>query len=126
MSNANATHTQHLRQELLRKIKLARMGAIARHQEPASEPCLDDMEAHARGHLRELTHEHVEVAHQYLLQDGAALERASELYRVNPQGGSGALHQRAQRSVTHTHKQRNPEKAFRTDEAQFKPGASFN
>jgi hypothetical protein len=119
VSDASASYTQHVREEILRKIELIRMGSIARHQQPAREASLDDMEARTRGQLRELTHEYIEVAHQGLSQDGATPERAGEFCRFDTQGSPGALYQRSQGSLVHPHQQRNSEHALVADEAHL-------
>ena len=58
-------HAEHVGEKLVGEVKMIRVGAVIRHQQPARQPGLDFMEAIAGGGLRQLPHQYVYIAVQH-------------------------------------------------------------
>ena len=61
----DASHPEHVSEELLRHAKAIGFDAVVGHQEPASEAPLNHVKTIARGGLRDLGHQGVNVAVQF-------------------------------------------------------------
>ena len=72
--DANTAHSQHIGEKVVRETKTIRVGAVVRHQEPAGQARFQQVIARARGRLRELGHQGIEIAIEPTLQCGAPLQ----------------------------------------------------
>lgn len=68
LGNSDPPHSQHIAEDILRQMKLIRLHAVARHQQPAGETGFDPMKTIARGGLCHLYHQFVDVAVHFSLQ----------------------------------------------------------
>ena len=96
--------------------------AILGHQQPAGEPGLDHVEARAGRRLRELAQMNEDIAVDLALQRRAASELAAEGRGAHSQRRSRALHDRTHRRHVDAERERNPEHAFVSDQADFERG----
>ncbi len=53
--NTFASHRQHVRQKLLRQLKLISFNAVMSHQQPARQPCFDRVKLITDRGLRDLS-----------------------------------------------------------------------
>ncbi len=121
MSHTYAPHAEHVRQELVRQMKLIAMSTVATHQQPAGKPRLDQVVAGAGGGLRELPHQHVHIATQPLTQLGILSAVPHESRRAHPPCSARALHQGVLRRAIDTENEGRAEHALVTDDSDFQP-----
>ena len=57
--DAHTPDAEHVREEFVRDVELAGVGAIAGHQQPARQARFDEVKSRARGGLHELRQEHI-------------------------------------------------------------------
>ena len=116
-----APHTEHVRQELVRKMKLISMSTVATHQQPAGKSRLHQVITGASSRLRELPHQHVHIATQSLTQLGVASVVPRKGRCAHPQCSPCALDHGVLRRAIHTENERRAEHAFVTDDSDFQP-----
>ena len=92
--DADTTHAKYRCKEFVGEVERIRARAVLRHQKPARQAGLDDVETVARDRIRELGHPHVEVTIQRLPEGGALCEVAPKRRGVHAQRGTCALDQR--------------------------------
>lgn len=117
--NRTPSHSEHIREELVREVEVICMRAVVRHQKPAHQPRFDIVELGAGSRLGQLSHEHIQVAVQRPEQAGAVVQSAPELRSRHSQCGAGPLDYSAQRRSSDAQGKGRAEHALVADHPDF-------
>ena len=107
----------------MRKMKLIGMGAIPGQQQPTSEARLNYVVTRTGRRLRELAHQHVDIAIQSLSQRRALFPVTAENVALILKRGARTLHQGVLRGNIHAENQGSSQHAFVTHDPDFQPCA---
>jgi hypothetical protein len=110
----------------MRDAELIGVRPIAGHQEPPGKPRLDEMEAGASGHLRQLPQRYIEVAVQTPLKRRAMFELTGKCGRLHSPSRARALHHGMLRCDIYAQHQRDPQHALIAHEADFETGVAIH
>jgi hypothetical protein len=110
----------------MRDAELIGVRPIAGHQKPAGKPRLDEMEAGASGHLRQLPQRYIEVAVQGPLKGRAMFELTGKCGRLHSPSRARALHQSVLRCGVYAQHQRDPQHTLIAHETDFEPGVAID
>jgi len=119
----DATHAEHVGENLVRCVEVIRARAIVRHQQPPCQASLDDVEANAGCRLRDLLHLDVRVAVEPEPQRRAALEFVPQRRRADAQRHSGTVHEMVQRRNRRAEQNGYSDHAFAANQNDLEPGA---
>jgi hypothetical protein len=103
----------------MRDAELIGVRPIAGHQQPTGKPRLDEMEAGAGGHLRQLPQRYIEVAVQTALKRWAMFELTGKCGRLHSPSRARALYQSVLRCGVYAQHQRDPQHTLIAHEADF-------
>jgi hypothetical protein len=95
--------------------------SIARHQQPSRQARFQNMEMSAGSHLRKLTHQHIDVTFQGIVERTTMAEFAGELGRTHAQGAAAALHNRSQLRDVNAEHESCSQHPLSADQADFQP-----
>src|SRR5688572_31378604 len=124
--HGNPQHAQHVAEYLLRDMKIVRSHAVARHQQPAREAVLHEMETVACRDLSDLDQSLVYVLVQRSMQGPVPSVLAQETTGRHAQGRSASLYHRKRRRLVYSQRQGYAEHAFAADQADFQRHMAFH
>ena len=117
--DTDATHTEHIRKELVRNVETVAVRAVLAHQQPARETRTDQVIAQARGRRGQLGHEYVKVAVYAAQKRRIGGQFAPEGPTADAPRSAFALHQGVQWHRRHTEGQFGTQHAFTAHHANF-------